>query len=513
MFKITKAVCLSGLSIALTACMSTDNSETQNFNANTPSPYTYAAKVPSSIITPNHVDSKYLGELDYIDGAPSITTHQKARDFVDTSDAVRVFLSGIPTASIYGLLQGHVSIGMEPNRTIGISEGLLNAKSIWLTANTTTPYVSGEADVKDGPVVLEVGTPILGLIDNAAFKFTSRVGVTHPQDKGKGGKYFIYHESYQGELPKGYIHVKTNGYRHWLLFRIITKPSTMQADIQKLKDTMKLYPYGKEDRTNFVDFTGVQYNTVHAMDETFYDEINALIQYEPAEVFDTEWLSLAKRLGIEKGKAFEPDERMQGILKEASKIASAEARSYYFHPAESVTTYDDRKWFTPLINGHLFVDNEYGVVNADDRAMFHFMATGITPDMVTKTVGQGSDYRLATRDANNELLDGSKHYTVTLPPNVPATKFWSFMVYDNQTRSMLETDQVGAGIDGLNQSVKKNADGSITIHFAPQAPKGAEGNWVQTREGKGYNVIFRIYGPEQTWFDKTWKPSDFELVK
>ncbi len=473
----------------------------------------YNAVVPDSIITPNKVDSKYLGKLSYTDGAPSLKTFQKARDFVDTADAVRVFLSGIPVASVQGLLAGHVSINMEPNRTIGLSEGLLNAKSIWLTANTTTPYVSGEVDVKNGPVVLEVGSPILGLIDNAAFKFTSRVGVTHPQDKGKGGKYFIYHNSYKGKLPDGYIHVETNGYRHWLLFRIITNAQTMKADVQKLKDTMKLYPYGKKNRTNFVDFTGIQYNTVHAMDESFFDEINALIQYEPSEVFQPEWLSLAKRLGIEKGKPFEPDSRMKGIFKEAAKIATAEARSYYFHPSTAVTTYKDRQWFTPLINGHQFIDNEHSVVNADDRAMFHFMATGITPDMVTKTVGAGSDYRLATRDANGKLLDGSKHYTVTLPPNAPVTKFWSFMIYDNQTRSMLETDQVSAGIDGLSEGVSKNEDGSITIHFAHTAPEGKKGNWVQTIKGKGFNVIFRVYGPTETWFDGTWKPGDFQEIK
>ncbi|CAM3971159.1 DUF1254 domain-containing protein [Vibrio neonatus] len=474
---------------------------------------TYEADVPASIITPNQVESKYLGELSYTDGAPSLDTHNKASDFVDTADAVRVFLSGIPVASIQGLLAGHQSIGMEANRTIGISEDLLDAKSIWLTANTTTPYVSGEIDLKQGPVVLEVGTPVLGLVDNAAFKFVARVGATHPQDQGNGGKYFFYHSSYQGELPEGYIHIKSEGYRHWLLLRVITTPQTMDSDIAKLKETMKLYPYGKQERTNFKNFSGVKYNTVHAMDESFYSEINELIQYEPSAVFDAEWLSMAKRLGIEKGKPFTPDTRMQGILKEASKIATAEARSYYFHPDESVTRYQDRKWFTPLVNGHEFIDNENGVINADDRALFHFMATGITPDMVTKTEGKGSDYLLATRDQDDKLLDGSKHYTVTLPAGVPVTKFWSFMVYDNQTRSMLETDQKAAGVDGLSKGVKKNADGSTTIHFAPKAPQGAAGNWVQTVDGKGYNVIFRVYGPTQAWFDNSWKPSDFKQVK
>ena len=59
----------------------------------------------------------------------------------------------------------------------------------------------------------------------------------------------------------------------------------------------------------------------------------------------------------------------------------------------------------------------------------------------------------------------------------------------------------------------QNADGSVTVHFAPEAPKGAEGNWVQTVNGKGYNVIFRVYGPTETWFDGTWKPGDFQETK
>ena len=34
-----------------------------------------------------------------------------------------------------------------------------------------------------------------------------------------------------------------------------------------------------------------------------------------------------------------------------------------------------------------------------------------------------------------------KTYKVTLPKNIPAQKFWSLTLYDNQTRSMLDTPQ------------------------------------------------------------------------
>lgn len=57
------------------------------------------------------------------------------------------------------------------------------------------------------------------------------------------------------------------------------------------------------------------------------------------------------------------------------------------------------------------------------------------------------------------------------------------------------------------------ADESYTIRFGRIAPKGKDSNWVQTMPAKSYNVLLRLYGPLQPWFDKTWKPGDFEFVK
>lgn len=73
--------------------------------------------------------------------------------------------------------------------------------------------------------------------------------------------------------------------------------------------------------------------------------------------------------------------------------------------------------------------------------MFFFYATGITPAMTQKMVGQGSQYAAAFVDAKGVPLNGGKTYKLHMPPNIPAKDFWSFTVYDNQTRSMLQTDQ------------------------------------------------------------------------
>ena len=84
------------------------------------------------------------------------------------------------------------------------------------------------------------------------------------------------------------------------------------------------------------------------------------------------------------------------------------------------------------------------------------------------------------------------------------------MVYDVQTRSILETDQKTGGLDSNATGLQANADGSYTVYFAPKPPAGKESIWIQTMPDKGLSVLLRLYGPLQPWFDKTWKPGDFQ---
>lgn len=204
---------------------------------------------------------------------------------------------------------------------------------------------------------------------------------------------------------------------------------------------------------------------------------------------------------------------MKKILTEAAAIANATARAISFSPRKkNVYFYEDRQWNSPFAGGsHEFMNN--GELVLDDRTYFHYFATGITPAMAKSVVGKGSAYAAAAKDSKGEYLDGGKTYKVTLPKPIPAKNFWSFMVYSGQHRSILETDQKTGGVDSKSPDIKANEDGSYTVWFGPKAPKGQEGNWVQTIPGKSYNVLLRLYGPLEPWFDKTWKPGDFELVE
>ena len=476
---------------------------------------TYKANVPKELLTPDKMESSYLGELTFQDGFPTVETASKVSEFVDTSRAVELFINGTPAASMYAMLNGHVKIGFKANQTVGITEELMNARSLWLTPQTTTPYVHAEADVKDGPVVIEIGTPVIGLVNDAFFRYVTDLGLVGA-DQGKGGKYLLVGPNYEGEIPEGYFVSKTSSYRHWVLIRIAAKPGQTKEAVEAFKKTFKIYPLAdaKDPKpTEFVNLSNKQYNTIHANDASFYDEINEVIQYEPANAWDSELVGLAGAIGIKKGQEFKPDERMKKILTEASTIANAYARTVLFRPRnENVYFYPGkRQWYSPLAGGsYEFLNN--GERMLDDRVGFYYYATGSTPAMVKPMVGKGSVYEIGATDIDGQPLDGGKTYKVTLPAPIPAKDFWSFMVYDNQTRSILETDQKTGGLDSNSEGVKLHDDGSATVYFGPKAPEGQEGNWVQTMPGKGYNVLLRLYGPLEPWFDKTWMPGDFEPV-
>lgn len=474
----------------------------------------FASKVPESVTTPNKVHTELLGDLEFFDGMPSKATVKKAYDFLDFSRGVEAFLNGIPAASVYALLEGFKEAGLKPG-DLGIFEELMDARSLFLTPNSTTMYAMTELNIKDGPVVAEVPPGVLGPVDDAFFRWVTDIGVTGP-DQGKGGKYLFVHRDYKGVIPDGYFVVRSPTYRNLFFFRAFVKNGDLAGTANALKSKFRMYPLAqaaKPPKQRFLNLSDKKFNTVHANTFKFYKELNAVIQYEPADAFDPELVGLFASIGIKKGQPFKPDTRMKKLLTHAVATGNATARAITFAPRKkSVYFYADRKWNSPFAGmSHEFLNNGERVL--DDRIFFHYVATGITPAMASPKVGSGSVYAFTAQDAKGRYLNGGKTYKVTLPTPIPVNNFWSFMVYSGQHRSMLETDQKLAGLDSNNPSVKPNSDGSYTMWFGPKAPQGHEGNWIQTIPGKSYNVLLRLYGPLEPWFDKTWKPGDFELVR
>lgn len=506
---------LFGTAILITSCQpdnteKTDNSKDIKETGIIPK---YAADVPEFVTTPDLVSTDLLGDLKFFDGTPTKETTEKIYDFLDVSRAAEAFLNGIPAASVYAVLEGFKEAGLKPG-DLGIFEELMDARSLFLTPNSTTMYCVTEIDVKDGPIVVEVPPGVLGPVDDAYFRWVVDLGLTGP-DQGKGGKYLFVHRDYDGDIPEGYLVARTPTFRNVLFFRAFVVNGDLKGTAEAVKSGYHSYSLaeaGNPAPQVFKNLSGLQFNTVHANNFRFFEELNAVIQYEPADAFDPELVGQFAAIGIKKGQPFNPDARMKKLLEEGVAIGNASARVLSYSPRKkSVYFYEDRQWTSPFAGlSYAFEDNGERVL--DDRIFFHYMATGITPAMAKPRVGSGSAYGLAVKDSKGEYLDGGKTYSVTLPSPIPINNFWSFMVYSNQHRSMLETDQKLAGLDSNNPDMKANDDGSYTVYFGPSAPKGHEGNWIQTMPNKSYSVLLRLYGPLQPWFDKTWKPGDFEVV-
>jgi hypothetical protein len=482
--------------------------------ADTPT-FEMTTDIPAAITTPDALETS-IGTLEFFDGVPTGDTVSKVYDNLDLSRGVAAYLNTIQIASMHGMRRGILEFG-PPNTTVLAFNELMDSKALFLTPNTTSVYFFMWVDMTEtGPLVIETPPDVLGIIDDFWFHYVADFGNAGP-DAGEGGKYLLLPPGFEGDVPDGYHVARSGTFGNWVLWRGFQVDGDPGPAVAASQEGFRIYPLGEEAEApemTFVDVSGQPFNTIHAMDYSYWEEVNEVVQAEPLDGLGPELAGLLASIGISKGEPFTPDDRLKAILTDAANIGAATARTlaarpredrFYYYPGESY-------WGTPFVGGSYLFNDENGARILDARTMFHFYATGITPAMTQAPVGAGSQYAMLYLDANGDPLDGAKTYKVTLPADVPVEDFWSFVVYDNQTRSMLQTDQQFPSVSSAKGQVQQNEDGTYDIFFGPEAPEGMEDNWVQTIPGKGWNMLFRLYGPLEPWFDKTWRPGDAEIV-
>jgi hypothetical protein len=512
---------LGSLALVVVATSSLAQEPTPGFNT----------KIPEAIMTPDTVETR-IGTLKFFDGIPTKETSALVYDNLDFLRGVEAFLNGIPAASVEGLRLGSVSLGATNSNQVLIFDKLLGSTPLFLTGNTSTVYALPFLDLKkDGPTVVEIPAGAgPGTVNDAYFRFVVDMGAPGP-DKGKGGKYLILPPDYTGDLegPIGgkaqvidgetYFVAKSTSYVNWLPLRGFLIDGKPDAAAKMWRDGLKVYPLAKKDnppKMEFISASGKAFNTVHANNYEFYEELHHVIEREPIEMLDPELRGLLAAIGIQKGKPFAPDERMKKILTEAVAVANATARSLLWDERnQDEFLYEGSYWKKGFVgNNYQFLKDEgMGGRHLDARTHFHYLATVNTPAMAMEIIGGGSQYAWGYLDSDGNHLDGSKNYKLNIPKDAPALKFWSVVVYDPQTRSELQTDQTFPSKQSQRDKLIANDDGSIELHFGPKAPAGKEANWIQTVPGKGWFSLFRLYSPTEAWFNKTWRPGEIELVR
>ena len=513
-----------------------------------------AADIPPGIAIPDEMDTR-LGKLTFVDGAPSADTVEKVFDNLDFTNALNAYMNGYQLASLGAMRDAFEVAGVDDNGGVLLFSELMDSQSLFLTANADTVYYIFFVNLKDGPIVIETPPDALGLFDDFWFQHVIDFGRPGP-DRGQGGKFLLLPPGYDGPLPdSGYHIAQSSTYKIWGAGRSFLKNNDPKPAVEAIKQSLKFYPYtpggygtsiatlleGKTPvglkappvkPTNFVEGTGLAINTLPPSDASYFELINEIVQSEPGGTLSPEIMGSFAAIGIVKGKPFKPDARMKKILAEAAEVGAATGRSlnWRFRDKDGWAYYPGSAWYNMLWQGGSTFETPppavtkegikpyppTGYRTLDSRFGFFAVATGITPAMSMRLTDVGSQYLIAAVDKDKKYFDGAKNYKVNLPKNVPENNFWSFTVYDNQTRSMLRTPQryPRAGSQSYpSPAAIANADGSYDIYFGPKAPKGKEANWIQTVPGKGWFTILRIYSPLQPYFDKSWQIGEIELVK
>jgi hypothetical protein len=310
----------------------------------------YSAYVSDYVMIPDVVETDTLGTLEFFDGMPLPGTVQKVYDNLDLVRATTAYLDGIPISSVYSILHGLREAGIEPGE-VGISETVLGVPSLMPTPNTPTINILSQIDLSDGPMVVDAPPSMLGLVCDTGFRLVTDIGQAGP-DKGKDGKYIFLPPGYEGEVPEGYHVSKSAVFDNLVVLRAAVKDGDTETPIKLVKKHLNIYPLALADNQPpeiFHNISGKQFKAIQANDYHFFEELNSVIQKEPADAFPPELTRTFASIGIKKGQPFDPDERMKRILTEAATIGNTTARAIAFDPGrDTAVTYEDRKWMLPL---------------------------------------------------------------------------------------------------------------------------------------------------------------------
>ena len=456
------------------------------------------------------VDTR-IGKLEFVNGFPSEKTVERLYDEIDFQRGCQAYLWGLPMVEMAEWQKAQKDIFKAGPNDFVTYENPVEKLGI-LTANATTPYMISFPMLKEtGPMVFEIpaGPTAGGLLDFWQRPF-SDLGQTGP-DKGQGAKYLILGPGHRDLNPEGYIVVRSPTWNVFLGHRVLHPDAKVASELTKAH---KLYPYSERENptpTRHISSNGIDWEAFQPRGVTYFERLASILEVEPVEKRDYMMMAMLRPLGIRPGEKFTPTESQKALLEQAALVGEAMARANsYAKRFEGARVWEGKHWETALFISDTDQDLETHT-QLDERASWFYEAIGVTDGMMGKIVGAGQVYIESQKDSEGNWLDGGNTYELTVPAEAPVKQFWSFTVYDNDDRCLIDTGDLPDKSSRMD--LAKNDDGSVTLYFGPDLPRGAaETNWVKTVPGEGWFTYFRLYAPTQPYFDKTWQLPDIRKI-
>jgi hypothetical protein len=449
-------------------------------------------------------------------GYPTPASFQTLYDELDYQGAVSAYLQTLPQMNLYGSLKTNHYYG-----AVAPTDSLLLYKDPgvdgMLTPNRVVKYLFNYPNLAEtGPMIYEMPAgEAAGLILDFQMRWERDLGVTSPY-AGRPVKYLVL--TRDQELPKDVnrdfieydiVRLRTN--HVFFAFRVLNP----ERDAN-LAEQLKIYPYAERASPKPNKFFQPQpgddtYYMAQPVGMAYWEQLHEYLQIERVEDADRYMLARLKAVGIEIGKPFDPTTRQIAILEKAALVGEKMALVISFAARSDGAKYrDDTRWVHPLTLTPSHRDGP--IYQIEERVDWTFEAYGISQAMKAGQPGEGSTYLAAYTDDEGKWLEGENSYVFRVAPNAPAARFWDLSIYKSETRGLLpDTPGAASAVNTFTKGLKVNKDGSIDIYFGPdKAPEGYENNFVKTYTGVRWFTYFRLYGPTETYFDRSWPMDDIK---
>jgi len=432
--------------------------------------------------------------------------------------AVQVYHLALPAVGGAGIFYEQDKVGASVGDIIYWSD-FMNSEIELLTGNTSVLYFMSLQDLSDGPIIVHMPAGNLqGHADNIYQQVITDWGIVGPNE-GNEASFLFLPPNYDGEIPEIFNGESENHFvfqSDTMQFLGMGRAFVNAPDMEAAEEIIKkvnIYSLSEIDnppQVQFFDFSGESIKLSYPTTDGFWEFLHEVYSKETViRPEDKNLIGLMHTIGIVPGEPFEPDEHSKKLLDEAAIIADLMARNIaYDSPVKEPFLYwPDKNWELAFMTKNPRYEDERGATQIEPRMSFMYQAITTADAMVLELVGKGSKYVGTYRDADENFLIGSNSYHLNIPADVPAENFWSIVVYDAETRSMINNGvQPLPAIRSLDSDkLIQNEDGSYDVYFGPEAPEGYENNWVKTNEGDGFFIYMRFYSPTEAYYDKSWQ--------